>query len=477
MFKKITIIILFVLILSLIFCKTNNEFLFKEKIDHSGIIFSNDFEINNDYLNVLLIKGSDEFIVHNKNDFKKGDYFIERDLSSLKIKDTVPVIINENKDDLENFLDNLKCQNHILFTQFDFTDYEFFNKNILDNINNIDELKADCPLCLYGVYYFSKKCGKDKYEFLNNNLYFKKEGSNINKSKKLLFVGDMMFDRGVNLLMKKNENFNYPFEKIKDYLNKVDMLVGNLEGPIVNNMTFISPHSMSFNFDKRIAKVLKDNNFQILSLANNHTSNRGNTGLKETKEFLKNNNINYAGDPDGCSLNDIAIKDDIIFYAINKTFPFNCSEEQIVSNIKKIDKDKFLIILMHWGDEYVHNASQDQINLAHSIIDAGADLIIGGHAHVIQNVEKYNNKLIFYSLGNFIFDQYFSKETQQGLMIGLEFKDSEQIYNIFSIEEEKAQPSLIKKSDDILNWLASISSNDLEKEIREGKIIIYSQDQ
>ena len=62
-------------------------------------------------------------------------------------------------------------------------------------------------------------------------------------------------------------------------------------------------------------------------------------------------------------------------------------------------------------------------------------------------------------------------------MIGLEFKDSEQIYNIFAIEEEKAQPSLIKKSDDILNWLASISSNDLEKEIREGKIIIYSQDQ
>ena len=155
MFKKI-IIILFVLILSLIFCKTNNEFLFKEKIDHSGIIFSNDFEINNDYLNVLLIKGSDEFIVHNKNDFKKGDYFIERDLSSLKIKDTVPVIINENKDDLEKFLDNLNCQNHILFTQFDFTDYEFFNKNILDNINNLDELKADCPLCLYGVYYFSK---------------------------------------------------------------------------------------------------------------------------------------------------------------------------------------------------------------------------------------------------------------------------------------------------------------------------------
>lgn len=476
MSKKIAILILLILIFSLIFYKTNEEFLTKEKIEHSGIIFSNDIETSNDYLNILLLKGSDQFTVHYKNDFKKEDCFIEKDLSSLKVKNTIPVIINENKNDLEKFLNSLSCENHILYTQFNFTEYEFFNENIIDNVDNIDKLKVDCPLCLYGVYYFSKKCGKDKYEFLNNNLYFKSEGNSINKSDKISFVGDMMFDRGVNLLIKQNNNFNYPFEKIKKYLNYSGTLVGNLEGPIVNNMTFISTHSMSFNFDKRNTKAFKDNNFQILSLANNHTSNRGSAGLEETKTFLKDNDIDYVGEPHGCSLNDIVIKDDIIFYAVNTTFPFNCSNEEIISNIKKLDKEKFLVVLMHWGDEYVHNASQSQINLAHSIIDAGADLIIGGHPHVIQNIEKYNNKLIFYSLGNFIFDQYFSKETQQGIMVGLELKKNEQIYNLFVIEEEKAQPVIVKESESILNWLASISSSSLENEIKKGQIIIYPKD-
>lgn len=125
----------------------------------------------------------------------------------------------------------------------------------------------------------------------------------------------------------------------------------------------------------------------------------------------------------------------------------------------------------------MHDASKKQIDLAHLMIDSGADLIIGGHPHVIQNIEKYDNKLIFYSLGNFIFDQYFSKETQQGLMVGIELENEKQVYSIFAIEEDKAQPYLIKNQESILDWLASISSDDLENEIKSGKIIIYSKDQ
>ncbi|MDD4358247.1 MAG: CapA family protein [Candidatus Pacebacteria bacterium] len=296
------------------------------------------------------------------------------------------------------------------------------------------------------------------------------------KPLKILFVGDMMFDRGVEYLLFKND-FDYPFKKIN---LEGDIVVGNLEGPIVNQTKYISDHSMIFSFDKRIAEVLKNNNFNVLSLANNHTMNMERKGLEETKSFLSLNNIDYVGDPTYCSIDDIAAKDNIIFYAVNKTFDFNCTNEEIALNIKKIkedNNDKFLIVLIHWGEEYVHEARENQINLAHLMIDSGADLIIGGHPHVIQNIEKYKNKLIFYSLGNFIFDQYFSKETQQGLMINLDLYDKKQIYSISIIEENKAQPEVLQDNREVLNFLFSISMPELKEEIENGEIIIYSKDQ
>jgi len=490
MFKKI-VLFLIISILFLFFSIKLNQDFFIEKSDYSGIIFSDieKIDLNNNFSNILLIKDNNnsflfqenkKFIIDGKSNFDKQDYFTYKDLTSFYQKNTIPVVLNNNlnKNDLEAFLNNLDCDKNILLTQFNFSDHDFFNNNILNNLDNVYELNLDCPMCFYGVYYFSKKCGKDKYVFEDNDLYFKNEGESKKDYKQTLFIGDMMFDRGVEYLMQKN-SFNYPFEKIKNYLNS-EIIVGNLEGPIVNNPVFISAHSMTFSFDKKIAEVLKNNNFNILSLANNHTSNMGGSGLKETKIFLKENNINYAGDPSTCSINDVATKDDFIFYAINKTFDFNCSNEEISSNIKKIKEnnpEKFLVIYIHWGEEYVHDASKKQIDLAHLMIDSGADLIIGGHPHVIQNIEKYDNKLIFYSLGNFIFDQYFSKETQQGLMVGIELENEKQVYSIFAIEEDKAQPYLIENQKSILDWLASISSNDLKDEIKSGKIIIHSKDQ
>ena len=79
-------------------------------------------------------------------------------------------------------------------------------------------------------------------------------------------------------------------------------------------------------------------------------------------------------------------------------------------------KDEKWIISIHWGDEYIGIQSKNQINLAHQLIDLGFDLIIGHHPHVIQPIETFNEKLILYSLGNFIFDQNFSKRTQKGLV-------------------------------------------------------------
>jgi len=87
----------------------------------------------------------------------------------------------------------------------------------------------------------------------------------------------------------------------------------------------------------------------------------------------------------------------------------------------------YLIVSMHSGTEYAKAPNQRQINFAHEAIDAGADLVIGHHPHVIQGTEEYKGKYIIYSLGNFVFDQMWSKATREGLVtkIKIKFKEGE----------------------------------------------------
>ncbi|MFZ5559885.1 MAG: CapA family protein [Patescibacteria group bacterium] len=261
----------------------------------------------------------------------------------------------------------------------------------------------------------------------------------------ILLVGDIMLDRKVELLMAKN-GFFYPFEKIVKLLNQSEGVFGNLEGPISKNPLNFSDDSLKFAFKSDVIEGLSSANFKILSLANNHTLNMGNTGLNETKTLLEEAGIDWVGDPWECS-NKLSIKDNLVFLAFNKTFA-GCKDENIIEIIKSIKDsapDKFLIVSIHWGEEYKLKSNSAQQELAHKIIDSGGDLIFGHHPHVVQEIEKYNGKFIFYSLGNFIFDQYFSQETQEGLIIGLKIFPSKIVYELFPVESKLSQPVLMEK--------------------------------
>jgi poly-gamma-glutamate synthesis protein (capsule biosynthesis protein) len=97
----------------------------------------------------------------------------------------------------------------------------------------------------------------------------------------------------------------------------------------------------------------------------------------------------------------------------------------------------------HWGTEYeaIHSASQEK--LAHSWIDAGADIIIGSHPHVIQDAEMYKNRPIFYSVGNFVFDQSWSEPTQRGLIVAGKFKGDTLEIVLLPTVIKKLQPELL----------------------------------
>lgn len=303
----------------------------------------------------------------------------------------------------------------------------------------------------------------------------KSERSNEKIERKtILFVGDIMLDRGVEYFIDKN-SAAYPFQEINRFLKGMDIVFGNLEGPVVKNPPAFKDDSLRFAFDSQMSESLSRANFGLLSLANNHTLNMGQKGLDETRELLKGANVAFVGDPVKCADNFIFLKDDVIFLAFNKTFSLNCGDEEIaeiVKSAKSAASEMFLIVSIHWGNEYQLKSSAAQQKLAHKIIDAGADLIIGQHPHVVQEIENYAGKIIFYSLGNFIFDQSFSKETQQGLAVGLEIYSKSLVYRLFPVQINKAQPFLMKKkeTEEFLNDLSQKSDSDLLNGIKSGII-------
>jgi len=365
---------------------------------------------------------------------------------------------------------------------------------------NFKNIEVGCWQALYAARLFAKLrqkevpriiAHKNSVDFLNLELeettsYFsvvfgeKKIEETFNqKVKTVLLVGDIMLDRGVENLIKQNSIY-YPFQKISHFLRGIDTVFGNLEGPVVNNPPEFPVNSLKFAFNPEVIKGASWSNFNLFSLANNHTPDMGKEGLEETKEWLKKYGINFVGDPLSVSsdnLNSSFLRDDITFLAFNQIFPFMEKEEEMIKAIKTVkylNPDNFLMVSLHWGEEYKLINSPAQQSLSHRIIKAGADLIIGHHPHVVQNIEKYQGKLIYYSLGNFIFDQYFSPDTQEGLAVGLEIHPDRLVCRLFPLQINLNQPVLMKqnKAREFLIQLANRSDNKLVDEIKGGIIKI-----
>lgn len=251
---------------------------------------------------------------------------------------------------------------------------------------------------------------------------FTKDNSRLS----ILFTGDIMLDRSVleKTIQSGKSDYDFPFQFINSSTNKFDLRIANLEGPITDNKSIVSPEKLVFTFSPKYLKALSKN-FDILNLANNHSNNFGSQGFLQTKKYLEENNLDFFGSPDNSSssLSLVIEKNDfkIAFVAFNDLFDFDF---QII--LKEVQKlvliADYIIVFPHWGREYEFRPSDNQINKAHQLIDCGADLLIGTHPHVIQSVENYQDKIIFYSLGNFIFDQYFSEETMTGLTVGLDLQ-------------------------------------------------------
>jgi len=259
----------------------------------------------------------------------------------------------------------------------------------------------------------------------------------------LIAVGDMMLSRTVAAQMRL-KGFDFPFQKMRPLLGSGDIVFGNLETPITAGR-IIKPGDMTFRADPGVETYLAEAGFDILSLANNHLMNYGERGLNDTLTALDAAGIKYAGAginateahrPKVVSANGV----DFVFLAYDAGNIVPTSYEatanrpgiaimdigRMAEDVNAVKKDDNVVIVsMHGGVEYAPRPSLEQTVFAHAAIDAGADLVLGHHPHVVQTAERYKDKIIFYSLGNFIFDQTWSRDTQDGLAVKLTFGGNE----------------------------------------------------
>lgn len=282
---------------------------------------------------------------------------------------------------------------------------------------------------------------------------------------KLLFAGDVMLARGVakSVANKFNDNFSLLFENIKDYLASFDFVIVNLEGPVSDRGNRIGG-KYSFRMNNKVIKQLADVNIRIFNLANNHIFDYNYQAFNDTLDNINAHNSFYFGvglDIEQANRGLILEKNGIVIGFLGFTQFLEHFKAQIsrpgilflnIDNLKTAiinlrNKVDFLVVVFHWGEEYKNYPNNYQRQLARKAIDLGADLVIGHHPHVVQTIEKYKDKFIFYSLGNFIFDQNFSKETMKGglVEVALENKNIREIYYRWSYLSNDYQVATISE--------------------------------
>ncbi|HTY13365.1 MAG TPA: AmmeMemoRadiSam system protein B [Candidatus Omnitrophota bacterium] len=251
--------------------------------------------------------------------------------------------------------------------------------------------------------------------------------NNVPGKVRILLAGDLMFDRYIRLAVKRSGN-DFPFSSLHGLLASQDLVVANLEGPITNNDSvsvgtdITSREHYLFTFDPSLAKTLRSQNISVVNIGNNHILNRGPAGLKETVKYLSGSSIGYFGYTGTGAAPDFItrrIKGLTVSLVNYNQFVKGSLADALKELRAQRSRSGLEILFAHWGSEY-SNFPNDRVRLlAHRFVDAGADLVVGTHPHVIQGMENYKGVPIYYSIGNFIFDQYFSEDTRKGLLLSV----------------------------------------------------------
>lgn len=277
-------------------------------------------------------------------------------------------------------------------------------------------------------------------------------------------VGDIMLSgKGAATFSKKG--YGYPFISTGPELRRADIVVGNLEAPIAVKGKEFTGKKFRFKTSPRVAEALERAGFSVVTLANNHIMDYGKQGLLETLENLDSRKILHAGAGENISaarqpalVTRNGKKVAFLAYSLTQPLEFFAGDKSpgtvpgysrfFVEDIKKAKESAdYVLVSFHWGSECAAFPKSYQMEAARRSIDAGADLVIGHHPHVLQGIELYRGKVILYSLGNYTFGSM-SRHSDTSVMVRVALDGGVSQVEFLPINvlnsEVRFQPSLLK---------------------------------
>jgi hypothetical protein len=251
--------------------------------------------------------------------------------------------------------------------------------------------------------------------------------------------------------------------EVREYLRGADLTLANFENPVIRDAVW-HPDATTFTGDLRLLPILEQAGVDGVTLGNNHILDAGVPGLRETLVHLDDAGIAHAGagmhleearEPMIFDLGEIKVG--VLSYQgvpsydwawATETAPGTApiTEGVMRADIERLRDDVDLVVVMpHWGKEYIATPEPWQVEYAHAAVDAGADIFVGGHAHWPKGVEVYKGKPIFYGVGNFLFDQSWSEETSTGIFAEITlYKDKAMQFRVVPfIILDYAQPNFL----------------------------------
>lgn len=298
----------------------------------------------------------------------------------------------------------------------------------------------------------------------------------------LSFVGDVSLADNWDIMPKYDERkigiYGVLDEEVLSIMNNADIMVANNEFTLSNRGTRLNK-AYTFKGDPKRASIYKEMGVDLVSLANNHIYDYGHDAFIDTLNTLKSQDIAFVGAGNNIEeakkpyyyiingykiafLNATRAEKNIITPEAteNKEGVFRCYDPSLfIEEIQKAKQESdYVVALIHWGKEQSHTLEQVQIDTGKKYIDAGADVLVGSHAHVLQGMEIYNGKLIAYNLGDFLFNDW---TTETGILNVNIANDGKLSYKFIPCLQSNVKTTILKgdKKTNLINKMQNWSYN------------------
>ena len=255
---------------------------------------------------------------------------------------------------------------------------------------------------------------------------------------RLILGGDVMLSRYVGRIARGHRDPAFPMRDLAPLLQSADIAFVNLESPFSDRGAVVE-HGMVFKAEPDMIAALELAGVDVVSTANNHARDQGSHGVEFTLDWLESHQIAVAGTGTsaeaahaGVVLDRNGLRFGFLAYTYDQS---NGNHSDIDDRVAVMDLPRMredvaklaaradaIIVSMHAGTEYSPKSNAQQVAFAHAAIETGASVVVGHHPHVTQPWERYGEGVIFYSLGNLVFDQFQRVETQRGALADIVFE-------------------------------------------------------